>query len=160
MNKCCGSHLHGDGEENMCLCFHDRYFCTRPKGHKGAHIACGTFDHNLKTWIGNGSFSDFIAAKTEWSLATFGTIAERGPQGPLKHLKKEIEEILAAPTDLLEYVDGIFLIFDAAMRAGFTYEQILEGCWRKLEINKARQWSKPSADEPVFHVKRTKSQLP
>jgi ParB family transcriptional regulator, chromosome partitioning protein len=94
----------------------------------------------------------FWKEQADWSQATFGLDSERGPIGPLKHLAKEAVEAQKDPTDLMEFVDCLFLTFDATRRAGFTYEQLLEGAWRKLEINKARQWTKPAkGDEPVEH---------
>jgi hypothetical protein len=89
----------------------------------------------------------------EWSQATFGSDTVRGPQGPLKHLAKEIEEALKAPDDLEEYADLLFLVFDAARRAGFTYGQLREAVSTKLEKNKSRKWGKPSSDEPVEHIR-------
>ena len=88
-----------------------------------------------------------------WSDATFGTPAERGPLGPLKHLLKEIEqEVIPNPTDLIEYVDCLFLVLDATRRAGFTYDQLMEGAFAKLIINKTRTWPKPKgADQPIEH---------
>lgn len=62
--------------------------------------------------------SQFWDALSEWSQATFGTDAERGPAGPLKHLLKEIEEVRAAPADIEEYADLLFLTCDAARRGG------------------------------------------
>ena len=88
----------------------------------------------------------------DWSQATFGDDKTRGPVGPLKHLAKEVREALADPTDKMEYVDCLFPVFDAARRAGLTYGELLGLSWKKLAINKARQWPKPSSDEPVEHV--------
>lgn len=94
----------------------------------------------------------FWDAQSEWSQATFGTDSERGPLGPLKHLAKEVGEVQKDPTDLVEYTDLLFLVFDATRRAGFTYNQLLASTWIKLSINKAWQWVKPtSADEAVEH---------
>ena len=96
----------------------------------------------------------FWGAQAEWSEATFGTIAERGPIGPLKHLKKEVDETLAKPHDLEEYADMLFLLVDATRRAGFTYDQWVEKAFEKLEKNKKRTWAKPTAsDEPVEHIR-------
>lgn len=96
----------------------------------------------------------FWEAQSEWSQRTFGTDAERGPKGALKHLAKEVNECLADPTDLMEFVDCLFLVCDASRRAGFTVEQVMDAAWEKLAINKARQWQKPtSGDEPVEHVR-------
>ena len=93
----------------------------------------------------------FHAAQAEWSQATFGTDAERGPLGPLKHLEKEAREAQKDPKDIMEFVDCLFLTFDASRRAGFTYEQLLVAAWKKLEMNKARTWPKGKPDEAVEH---------
>lgn len=100
-------------------------------------------------------FEEFLDARSQWADETFGTPSERGPLGPLRHLKEEVEEVLAAPDDLLEYVDCIFLLFDAARRAGFSYEELLQGCYRKLEINKARKWGPKTRDGAVKHVENS-----
>jgi hypothetical protein len=94
----------------------------------------------------------FWIKHAEWSQATFGLDAERGPAGPLKHLAKEVSEALDHPRDLMEYVDCVFLAFDATRRAGFTYDELASALWTKLEINKSRKWPKPThSDEPVEH---------
>ena len=90
---------------------------------------------------------------SEWSQATFGTDAERGPVGPLKHLAKEVQECLADPSDLEEYADCLFLVFDATRRAGFTFDQLVEAVFAKLAKNKRREWPRPTSDEPVEHVR-------
>lgn len=116
------------------------------------------------------SLEQFWYAQAEWSQATFGSDKERGPAGPLKHMAKEVKEAIAEvaagdacvdETDkkihrhelLIELVDLQFLIFDATRRAGFGYGQLVAGCTQKLEINKNRQWQKPTTDEPVEHVR-------
>lgn len=95
----------------------------------------------------------FWCERAEWSEATFGPRHERGPIGPLMHLKKEIDEVLANPGDITEYVDCIFLIEDAAYRAGFSYYELMEALFEKLEINKKRKWGPRSEDGVVEHVK-------
>ena len=87
-------------------------------------------------------FWDHLA---EWSQATFGSDQSRGPQGPLKHL--------ANPEDVMEFVDCLFLVFDAARRAGFTYHELVYNANVKLKINRARKWGPPSATEPTEHVR-------
>lgn len=102
--------------------------------------------------LSDQTMESFFVEQAKWSQATFGTDKERGPAGPLKHLAKEVQEALACPGDLMEYTDLLFLVFDATRRAGFAYDQLLESAWKKLAINKARTWPKPSAcDEPVEH---------
>ena len=98
----------------------------------------------------------FFAAQGEWSQATFGSDQERGCIGPLKHLEKEAREAYTE-TDRekrhMEIVDCFFLTCDSARRDGMSFDDLLALAWKKLEINKARQWSKPTSDEPVEHVR-------
>jgi hypothetical protein len=68
---------------------------------------------------------EFWDQLSNWSQQTFGSDSERGPLGPLKHLAKEIVEVQQKPDDLEEYADLVFLIFDAARRAGCTYEMVI-----------------------------------
>lgn len=98
----------------------------------------------------------FWREHSEWSQETFGLDTERGPSGPLNHLLKEVKEALENPKDLEEYADCVFLIFDAARRAGFTYTDVTQACFRKLEKNKTRKWAKPTApDQPIEHIRET-----
>ena len=88
-----------------------------------------------------------------WSQIVFGADAERGPIGPLKHLICEAQEAIAAPKDPTEYADCLLLIFDAARRAGLTYEGLIEAAMQKHMSNKSRIYPKPAVDEPSFHQK-------
>ena len=96
---------------------------------------------------------DFWNQQADWSRAAFGTDAERGPEGPLRHLIKEAGEALGNQKDLTEYADCLFLVFDSCRRAGFSYADLLEACFAKLEVNRSRKWNKPSKDQPVEHVR-------
>jgi hypothetical protein len=104
------------------------------------------------------SIEDFWREQSAWSQATFGTDSERGPAGPLKHLLKEAKEALASPDDLEEYVDCLFLVIDATRRAGFSYRQLLDGAWKKLEVNKSREWPKLGSEDAVEHVREQPAQ--
>lgn len=95
----------------------------------------------------------FWALLSEWSQATFGKDEVRGPEGPLRHLAKEVQEALADPKNPEEYADLVFLAFDAARRAGVTYYGLLEAVFLKLKKNKTRQWGPPSATEPTEHIR-------
>lgn len=98
-------------------------------------------------------FTQFWNEHAQWSQATFGSDIERGPAGPLKHLKKEAEEALLKQGDLVEYADCLFLIFDATRRAGFSLSELIDAALDKLEVNKKRKWNPPTSDEPVEHVR-------
>ena len=95
----------------------------------------------------------FWDAQAEWSRATFGADNERDHIGPLKHLAKEAAEAQVRPADPEEIADCLFLVFDAARRSGLTLTELVEFAEKKLVVNKARKWSKPTNDEPVEHVR-------
>ncbi len=86
----------------------------------------------------------------EWSDKTFGDV---GPIGPLKHLSKEALETAAEPSDLSEWADMQFLLWDAQRRAGITDEQIALAMVEKLVVNKKREWPEPKDGEPRLHIK-------
>lgn len=90
----------------------------------------------------------------EWSQSTFGSV---GPIGPLKHLSKEALEAAADPSDLSEWADMQFLLWDAQRRAGITDEQITQAMIEKLAVNKQREWPEPKDGEPRLHIKEQPS---
>jgi NTP pyrophosphatase (non-canonical NTP hydrolase) len=110
----------------------------------------------------------FWEARNKWSERTFGEVYERNPLGPIRHLKKEIDEELLPLAEQLyesqtgdrdklyaalkeEIVDALFLVFDAAMRACLSYDDLEAAAWRKLVKNEQRKWPKPTKDQPVEH---------
>jgi hypothetical protein len=79
-----------------------------------------------------------IYRQRKFSEETFGP-GERA-QGIVDHIRKELAEILAAPTDLMEWVDVILLAIDGAWRAGYSPEQIAVGLAQKQARNESRKW--------------------
>lgn len=112
----------------------------------------------MSDWLKN-----FESRRREWSHRTYGAPPRwingepskngRGPEGPLKHLQREVAEVLAAPRDLEEYADLGFLLFDALDRAGFTVEDWCYAMEFKLAKNRARKWGTPDAEGVVEHVR-------
>ncbi len=115
-----------------------------------------------------------IIRHASWSMRTFGLDSERGPMGPLLHLRKETFEIEAELNDKacyngactqncgmgyckndeklkLEYVDAFFLLLDSYRRAGFTMEELADGMLEKLSINEQRTWVVGDVNSPVEH---------
>lgn len=88
-----------------------------------------------------------------WSQKTFGSDADRGPIGALKHLAKEAVEAQDSPGDSSEYADCLLLLLDASRRAGFSPLALIRCAQNKMQANKARDWPAPLADEPVEHVR-------
>jgi hypothetical protein len=73
-----------------------------------------------------------------FSEKTFGP--GQRTQGVVAHIKKELEEILADPDDLEEWVDVIILAIDGAWRAGYSPEQICATIEAKQFENEDRKW--------------------
>lgn len=82
--------------------------------------------------------ADHLAHQREWSRATFGP--GRRTLGVLDHIRKELAEIEADPTDLNEWVDVIILAFDGAWRAGWKPQEIIDAIATKQAKNEARTW--------------------
>lgn len=73
-----------------------------------------------------------------WSRETFGMLQR--PAGVIDHIRKELLEIEADPTDLEEWVDVIILAFDGAWRAGWEPADILKAIVAKQTKNESRVW--------------------
>lgn len=73
-----------------------------------------------------------------FSTKTFGP--DNRWKGVVDHIRQELEEIEADPTDLIEWVDVILLAFDAAWRMGKTPEEIVSAIDAKLTKNEKRTW--------------------
>lgn len=80
----------------------------------------------------------YLDHQREWSTATFGP-GER-TAGVVDHLRKELEEVLAAPDDVTEWADLIILAFDGAWRAGHDSQAILDAVAAKQARNETRTW--------------------
>lgn len=101
-------------------------------------------------------FTCLVIDQSEWSQATFGSDAERGPMGALKHLEKEArecQEAIGTPELKTELADCLLLLLDAARRGGIRPMQLVEAAQEKMVINRSRTWPKPTSDEPVEHVR-------
>jgi hypothetical protein len=89
-----------------------------------------------------------------WSTATFGPGTRL--LGVLDHIRKELAEIEADPTDVTEWVDVIILAFDGAWRAGWEPQEIIDAIRAKQAMNEARKWPDwrtMSEDVAIEHVR-------
>lgn len=86
--------------------------------------------------------NDFLTDRWAFSQKTFGTIQQRDCMGPLRHLEKEVKELIEKPHDHLEWADCFLLLLDAAKRKGHSLEDLVDFASQKLAINKARNWVK------------------
>ena len=86
-----------------------------------------------------------------WQKETFGK--SDSPLPPLKHLVKEVQELIDAPLDRIEYADCLFLLFNALDIIGCTPDDFLHAVRKKLEINQSRKWGSPDKDGVVEHLR-------
>jgi len=93
------------------------------------------FDEQLDEW------QAFQSEITAFADKTFGGAGD--PVPPLHHLRQEVDELIAAPFDALEYADAFILLIQAARRAKLTMPQLLSAAKRKHLINTKRQITRP-----------------
>ena len=96
-------------------------------------------------------FQRFQIEAHRWADSVFGEL--RPPDGAVAHLLKEVGELSDHPYDDMEYADCLMLILDAASNAGIGADNLLNTCWEKLSINRAREWGKPDENGVVEHVR-------
>lgn len=97
--------------------------------------------------------AEHLANQRAWSHATFGP-GDR-LHGVLDHIRKELKEIEADPTDVTEWVDVIILAFDGAWRAGWEPQQIIDAIKAKQARNEARtwpDWRTAAPDKAIEHL--------
>lgn len=93
-----------------------------------------------------------LERQREFSRKTFGPGART--QGVLDHIRKELTEIEANPSDIMEWVDVIILAFDGAWRAGWEPEAIVAAIVAKQAKNEMRtwpDWRTAPADKAIEH---------
>lgn len=105
-------------------------------------------------------FKKLLGDQRDWSWNTFGAPvlgADDNHVGVLAHARKEIAEIENVKgQDLEEWIDGLILFTDGAMRCGFTPQNIIEMWEFKNAKNVERKWppigSVPRG-QPVEHIR-------
>lgn len=83
-------------------------------------------------------FAAHLQRQREWSERTFGP----GPRtaGVTDHIRKELAEIEAAPTDSSEWIDVVILALDGAWRSGASPSEIIAAIVAKQTKNEGRNW--------------------
>lgn len=92
-----------------------------------------------------------------FSERTFGPGARTN--GVIDHIRKELREIKANPTDITEWVDVIILAFDGAWRAGWEPDAIIQAFVEKQTRNEARSWPDWRTADPnaaIEHIRTGK----
>lgn len=87
-----------------------------------------------------------------WSSRTFG----EGYRSTalIEHIRRELLEIEADPTDPMEFIDVALLALDGAWRCRkISGELVALLMIQKMAINRARRWGPVSDDKPTEHVR-------
>jgi hypothetical protein len=95
-----------------------------------------------------------LRRQREFSARTFGPGVRTA--GILDHIRKELREIEADPSDVSEWIDVVILALDGAWRAGYTPEGIIAALVDKQTKNESRDWPDWRAaplDKAIEHVK-------
>ena len=112
--------------------------------------------HLFLDWLKMTDKFDFEAhlkRQREWSEKTFGP--DPRVNGITDHIRKELDEILADPTDLYEWIDVAILALDGAWRAGYSPKEIIAALVAKQQKNLLREWPdwRLSPDSAIEHVR-------
>lgn len=91
-----------------------------------------------------------------WSKERFGNASF---YGPLRHMKEELDELIADPFDLSEWADVQLLFWDALRRANISDATLHRACAYKLEILKSREYGPVVEGQPVHHIKQLSDKL-
>ena len=94
-----------------------------------------------------------LEKQSEFSLETFGP----GPRVRMvvDHIRAELIEIEASPTDVYEWIDVAMLAFDGAWRAGHSPAAIAAALGTKLAKNITRTWPDWRTHDPDQAIKHT-----
>lgn len=95
-----------------------------------------------------------LQRQREWSERTFGPGARDA--GVIDHIRKELREIEADPTDITEWIDVVILALDGSWRAGASPEQIIATIVAKQTKNEGRvwpDWRTADSNKGIEHVK-------
>ena len=93
----------------------------------------------------------FINDLSKWSDSAFGK--ERPFTAPLHHLKLEIDEVIESDGDPEEFADCFLLLLDSYRKTGGNTQKLMQQMYKKLEINKQREWNKPTENGVFLHKK-------
>lgn len=107
-------------------------------------------DEPVEYW----SFFLHLHRQRDWSEKTFGPGSRA--QGVVDHIRKELLEIEADPTDLREWIDVVILALDGAWRSGASPTDIIEALSAKQFKNERRQWPDWRTADPnkaIEHVR-------
>lgn len=123
---------------------------------RAADILEGMIEPGAAGWTG---FELHLAQQREFSLKTFGPGTRTA--GVIDHIRRELNEIEADPSDIEEWIDVVILGLDGAWRAGYEPHEIITALREKQARNQAREWPDwrtADPDRAIEHVREEEDQ--
>lgn len=100
-------------------------------------------------------FAAHLKRQMEWSERTFGPGARS--QAVVDHIRKELREVEADPSDLEEWIDVAALAFNGALRSGASPAEIIGTLVAKQTKCEAREWPDWRTAEPNKAIEHVRS---
>lgn len=100
-------------------------------------------------------FHAHLVRQRRWSEKTFGPGSRT--QGVIDHIRKELREIEAGPTDIYEWIDVTIPALDGAWRAGYSPDQIIAALTGRQTRNEARDWPDWRTSDPNKAIEHVRS---
>src|SRR5688572_13137595 len=97
----------------------------------------------------------YLDRQIAFSEKTFGPGSRT--KGVIDHIRKELDEIEADPSDLSEWIDVVILAFDGAWRSGHSARAIITALKEKQLKNEGRTWPDWRTADPnkaIEHVRQ------
>lgn len=96
-----------------------------------------------------------LKRQAHFSETTFGPGLRTGMV--IDHIRKELIEIAAAPTDLGEWIDVVLLALDGAWRTGHAPAEIIEALKAKQTKNERRTWPDWRTSDPDKAIEHSRT---
>ena len=122
------------------------------RGLRAGRASVGADPVGLPEDVAGNYLGAYLEAQEEWSAKTFGHSTQT--LGIVQHIRKELEEIIAKPHDLSEWVDVMILAMDGYWRHGGKPSTIMAALLEKQAKNFARKWPAPGPpDQATEHIR-------
>lgn len=96
------------------------------------------------------TLDSIIREVNEWQAATFPRAT---PASVVEHLRREVDELVKDPADVMELADVVFLAVGLAYELDLTVDDLARVVAEKLAINRQRVWQEPDDQGVVEHVR-------
>lgn len=101
----------------------------------------------------NGDLKALQIALYEWARRTF-QYGDDPVRVILAHFRKELDEIIVQPNEIVELGDGLMVLLNAISYSPYSFEEVLAAAWAKFAVVQEREWGEPDPQTGVIEHKR------